>query len=61
MTIEALMTTREVCGYLHIHSSTLRRLLHLGFPGFRVGGDWRFRRDLIDAWRFSQPTTMEVR
>ena len=47
-----VMTVREVSAYLHVHPSTLYRLLkHHQVPAFRVGSDWRFSIEAIDRWR----------
>ena len=47
-----VMTVEEVSQYLHIHPSTLYRLLKRGeIPAFRIGSDWRFNIEAIDAWR----------
>ena len=46
-----VMTMKELCAYLRVHQSTVYRLLRSGkFPGFRIGADWRFRRDSVDRW-----------
>ena len=47
-----ILTVREVSQYLHVHPTTIYRLLHAKqIPGFRVGSDWRFGIDVIDRWR----------
>jgi excisionase family DNA binding protein len=47
-----LMTVEEVSQYLHIHCSTVYRLLKRGqIPAFRVGSDWRSNIEAIDVWR----------
>jgi excisionase family DNA binding protein len=52
------MTVTEVAEYLRVHTSTIYRLLRRGeIPGFRVGSDWRFNRESIDAWRNSREGT----
>jgi excisionase family DNA binding protein len=44
------MTVPEVSAYLKIHPSTVYRLLRRHqIPAFRIGGDWRFNVDAIDA------------
>jgi excisionase family DNA binding protein len=46
-----IMTVRDLSDYLHCHPSTIYRMLAKGeLPGFKVGGDWRFRIDDIDRW-----------
>ena len=48
---EEVLTAEEVAEYLRIHPYTLRRLARAGkLPGFKIGGQWRFRKDEIDAW-----------
>ena len=47
-----VMTLEEVSRYLHVHPSTLYRLLKRGeIPAFRIGSDWRFNIETIDLWR----------
>jgi excisionase family DNA binding protein len=46
-----VMDAPEVCGYLHIHRSTLYRLIKRSeIPFFKIGSDYRFNREEIDAW-----------
>ena len=46
-----VMTTRELADYLHVHPSTLYKLLRRRqVPAFRVGSDWRFNKSQIDQW-----------
>jgi excisionase family DNA binding protein len=48
-----LLTVREVAAYLRLHTSTIYRLLKTNqIPAFKVGSDWRFNLETIDAWRF---------
>jgi excisionase family DNA binding protein len=47
-----VMDAREVCAYLHIHRSTLYRLIGRDeIPYFRIGYHYRFNREQIDEWR----------
>jgi excisionase family DNA binding protein len=48
-----IMTVNELSTYLHVHKSTVYRLIKGGeIPGaFRMGSDWRFNREQIDRWR----------
>jgi excisionase family DNA binding protein len=47
-----VMTLEEASHYLHVHPSTLYRLLKRGeIPAFRIGSDWRFNIEAIDLWR----------
>ena len=44
-------TSEEIAEYLRLHPYTIRRLAREGkIPAFRAGGQWRFRKDAIDAW-----------
>ena len=48
---ENFLKTEEVEDYLHIDQRTIYRLVHAGkLPAFRVGRQWRFRREDIEAW-----------
>ena len=47
-----VLTVQNVAEYLHVHPSTIYRLVKKRqLPAFRVGGDWRFNRESIDRWR----------
>jgi excisionase family DNA binding protein len=49
---DPIMTADEVAELLHIHPTTVYRLVKQGrIPAFRVGGDYRFNRETIDRWR----------
>lgn len=44
-------TAEEIAKYLKLHPYTIRRLAReKKVPAFRVGGQWRFRKDEIDEW-----------
>ena len=48
----SVMTVRQVCAYLKVHQSTIYRLLkRSAIPAFKLGSDWRFNVESIDAWR----------
>jgi excisionase family DNA binding protein len=50
-----LLTPKEVCKMLHIHQATLYKLIRKGkLPSFKIGGDWRFRTDLLESWMAEQ-------
>ena len=41
----------EVANYLGLTVSTVYRLVKRGaIPGFKVGGQWRFTQDNLEAW-----------
>jgi excisionase family DNA binding protein len=46
-----ILTLEEVAAMLRISRHTLYRLARAGkIPSFRIGDDWRFRKDLIKRW-----------
>jgi excisionase family DNA binding protein len=46
-----IMTPKEAALYLGIHIITMYRLIKKGdLPCFKIGGQWRFKRDILDAW-----------
>ena len=46
-----IMTPKEAAKYLGLHLITIYRLIKKGkLPGFKVGGQWRFKKDILDAW-----------
>ena len=46
-----IMTPKEAAKYLGLHLITIYRLIKKGeLPGFKVGGQWRFKKDLLDDW-----------
>jgi excisionase family DNA binding protein len=50
-----VMNVREVSAYLHVHRSTIYRLLRQSqIPAFHIGSDWRFNIEAIDRWRLEQ-------
>lgn len=50
-----VMTVREVSAYLHVHPSTIYKLLKQHqIPAFHMGSDWRFNIEAIDHWRLEQ-------
>jgi len=49
--MRAIMTPREAARYLGLHLVTIYRLIKKGeLPGFKIGGQWRFKKDLLDEW-----------
>ena len=52
---DEVLTVKEVCYLLRVHPSTLYKMVRQGsIPSFRVGLDWRFRRDEIERWTIEQ-------
>lgn len=45
------MTLREVAQYLGLHIMTVYKLTREGrVPAAKIGGQWRFKRDVLDEW-----------
>lgn len=54
---QRLLTPLEVAAYLAVNPKTVYRLLKdRRLPAYRVGGQWRFKRELIDAWMAQDQT-----
>ena len=50
-----IMTLREVAGYLGLHVMTVYKLTREGrVPAAKIGGQWRFKRDVLDTWLEAQ-------
>ena len=48
---ERLLTVDEVAQYLNVDKFTVYRLLaRKKLPGFKVGNQWRFNHQMIEAW-----------
>ena len=48
---ENLLTTAQVADYLKVDKFTVYRLVtQKNIPAFKVGNQWRFSKDMIDAW-----------
>ena len=46
-----ILDAEEVANMLRVHPRTIMRLASQGeIPGFKVGGQWRFRREAIDQY-----------
>jgi excisionase family DNA binding protein len=44
-----VMTLEEVAQFLHVHPSTIYRMLKKrNIPAFKVGSDWRFNQESIE-------------
>jgi len=49
--MDKLMSFNDAKKYLKISRATLYRLIHgKNVPAFKVGGQWRFRKDRLDKW-----------
>ena len=48
---ENLLTTAQVADYLKVDKFTVYRLVtQKNIPAFKVGNQWRFNKEMIDAW-----------
>lgn len=46
-----IMTPKEAAKYLGFHLVTIYRLLKKReIPATKIGGQWRFKKDVLDAW-----------
>ena len=53
-----IMTPKEAAKYLGFHLVTVYRLLKKKqIPATKIGGQWRFKKDVLDAWLTSQMNT----
>jgi excisionase family DNA binding protein len=49
------MTVKETAEYLRMCPMTIYRMAKNGtLPCFKVGDEWRFRREAIEEWIFEQ-------
>jgi excisionase family DNA binding protein len=52
---DQIMTLREVAQYLGLHVMTVYKLTREGrVPAAKIGGQWRFKRDVLDGWLEAQ-------
>jgi len=48
---DEILTIREVAKYLKMNERSIYKLAHQGvIPTVKIGNQWRFRKNLIDAW-----------
>jgi putative molybdopterin biosynthesis protein len=47
---DAILTTTDAARLLRVHPKHVYRLLRLGLPGHRVGGEWRFFAEEVLRW-----------
>jgi len=49
--LERLLTVEQVAEYLNVDKFTVYRLLaQKKLPGVKVGNQWRFKLEIIEAW-----------
>ena len=52
---DQIMTLREVAKYLGLHAMTVYKLTREGrVPAAKIGGQWRFKRDVLNEWLETQ-------
>lgn len=48
---EKFLTIGDVAKRFQVNTTTVYRLVQKGvLPGLKVGGQWRFSQDMLDAW-----------
>jgi excisionase family DNA binding protein len=58
--MHAVLTIDQLAEYLQIPKSTLYKLVQDGkVPGKKVGRQWRFHREAVDAWLVQGPDLSE--
>ncbi|MEW6233569.1 MAG: response regulator [Chloroflexota bacterium] len=46
-----MLTIKELAAYMKMNQQTVYRLAQKGeIPGVKIGGSWRFKREIIDQW-----------
>lgn len=51
LVLEDILDSDQVGKMLKVHPRTVKRLANQGIlPGFKVGGQWRFRREAISEY-----------
>ena len=54
-TLNEIMTVKDVAEYLKLCEMTVYRMAKKNeIPAFKIGGDWRFRKDAIKEWILSK-------
>lgn len=50
-----IMTLKEAAKYLGVHPMTTYKLIkNSGLPALKLGGQWRFKKDILDEWLVTQ-------
>ena len=51
MADDDILTVKEISNLLRLHPATVYKLVKQGkIPSFRIGSEWRFRKDVIMRW-----------
>ena len=60
--MDVIFDIRGAAEYLHIKKWTLYRLAKKGkVPGIKVGGQWRFKKDVLDSMFYGGPQRLKKR
>ena len=60
--MEELITIQQVASYLKVDRFTIYRLVsQKRIPAFKVGGQWRFKQEMIDSWLMGNSNMNEER
>jgi PTS system nitrogen regulatory IIA component len=58
---DEILTIREVAKYLKMNERSIYKLAHQGLiPTVKIASQWRFRKNLIDAWLESQMSSSAI-
>ncbi len=50
---DKLWTVKEVAEYLRLDEHTVYRMARKGeIPAYKIAGQWRFKKDMIEKWLF---------
>ena len=50
-----IMTLKEVAKYLGLHPISIYRLIKTSdIPAMKIGGQWRFKKEVLDTWLAKQ-------
>ena len=53
--LHPLLTLDEVAEYLNVDKFTVYRVVgQRQLPAFKVGGQWRFSQEMLEAWLIAQ-------
>lgn len=62
MADKAYLNIDDVARWFGVTSGTVYRLAQRGdLPGFKVGGQWRFSEEMLEAWVADQVTVERLR
>ncbi|HEU4638577.1 MAG TPA: helix-turn-helix domain-containing protein, partial [Candidatus Binatia bacterium] len=60
--IGELRTLEQVARYLNVDKFTVYRLItQKKIPAFKVGNQWRFKQEMVDAWLVAKANIKKVK